>query len=83
MLLPPRPVSLRTQYADCLTAPPREGCALKIPEDDDLDAQLGRLREDNEALRISSLIYAGIADRLAQRVRELERLLGDRVTKSR
>lgn len=83
MLLPPRPVSPRTQYADCLTTPPREGCALKTAKDDDLEAQLGRLREDNEALRISSLIYAGIADRLAQRVRELEQLLGDPFTKTR
>lgn len=51
--------------------------------DDDLEAQLRTLREDNEALRVSSLIYAGIADRLAQRVRDLERLLGERVTEKR
>ena len=56
---------------------------LKTSTDVTFEAELRRLREDNEALRFSSLTYAGIADRLAQRVRDLEQSLSERVTETR
>jgi hypothetical protein len=43
-----------------------------------LDAELRALREDNEALRRSSLSFGDLAERLALRVRELEQLLDER-----
>jgi hypothetical protein len=39
------------------------------------EAELSSLREDNEALRYSSLEFGQLADRLSERVRQLERQL--------
>jgi hypothetical protein len=44
------------------------------------EAELLRLREDNEALRFANLKFGELAERLGQRVRDLERLLGLRQT---
>jgi hypothetical protein len=44
------------------------------------EAELRRLREDNEALRFANLKFGELAERLGNRVRELERLLGLRQT---